>query len=235
MDYETIEDEVYSFCAVFFQDIADIAQDNANFIEDNHLRIPKENYVVLNKFLQKTHNNFKILDPTYYSPTLNKLVEDLKQLSELYEHINKKSKDIKNIFESQFIQTSPTLITFGKKIVEFSELPDKTSDEVIYLKQIKKDYRQLKEVFYNIFQEILNNDKKYHLLTLNSGINTKSYYFDKLLWKEADASITIVKHFSIRKLDGKLNSKDYILFTTAIMRPYTDEYRYLQNCLKVFK
>ena len=153
----------------------------------------------------------------------------------MYDKFQKKSKDTKNIFESQFISHSPMFTNFAKAILELSELPNKTSEEVLYLKKLKKDFIKLKEIYFDIFEELFAEERKGYLFALKSGMNTKSYYFDKLLWKEADASMTIVKHFSIRKLDGKLNTKDYILFTTAIMRPYTDEYRYLQNCLKVFK
>ncbi len=235
MDYKTIEDEVYQFCAIYFDDIAGVAEDNANFIEDNNLRIPKENYSILNPFLQKTLKNFKILDQTFCTSTLSKLSHDLEYLSELYSGVVKKSQDTLKIFESKFIPSSPTLTNFAKAILDFAELPDKTSEEILYLKKMKIDYPKLKEIFYTIFEEVFTDDKKHHLLSLKSGINTKAYYFDKLLWKEADASLIIVKHFQIRKLDGKLNTKDYILFTTALMRPYTDEYRYLQKCLKVFK
>lgn len=235
MDYEIIENEVDGFSALFFEDIADAAEENDHFIDDNSLPVPREDYTILNKFLQKTLANFKILDPTYCSSTLNKLGTDLKQLSEIYDKLLKKTKDTKSIFESQFIPHSPTLTSFAKAILDLAELPNKTPEDALYLKKLKTDYIKLKEIFYEIFEEVFINDKKRYLLALKSGMNTKSYYFDKLLWKEADASMTIVKHFSIRKLDGKLNTKDYILFTTAIMRPYTDEYRYLQTCLKVFK
>ena len=235
MNYKTIEDEVYKFCEIYFKELADVAEDNAHFVDDHNLRIPKENYAILNKFLQKTLQNFKILDPTYSTKTLNKLALDLAQLNEFYIAIEKKSRDIKSIFEKKFIPKSPTLINFAKAILDFADLPDKTSDELIYIKKMKQDYIQLKKVYESIFEETFSDDKKHYLLTLKGAINSKSYYFDKLLWKEADESLTIVKHFSIRKLDEKLNSKDYILFTTALMRPYTDEYRYLQDCLKVFK
>lgn len=235
MDYETIENEVDSFNVLFFEDVASIADENDHFIDDNGLPVPRDDYTILNKFLQKTLGNFKILDPSYCSPTLDKLGTDLKQLSEVYDKLQKNTSDIKKVFENQFIPHSTILTDFAKAILNLAETPNKTPDDTQYLKKLKTDYIKLQEVFYNVFEELFTEEKKRYLLAIKSGMNTKSFYFDKLLWKEADASLTIVKHFSIRKLDGKLNTKDYILFTTAIMRPYTDEYRYLQNCLKVFK
>lgn len=235
MDYETIEDEVYEFCEIYFDEIAEVAENNVNFIEDNRLHIPKENYAILNKFLQKVLKNFKILDQNYCSSTLDKLGYDLEQLNELYDNVVKKSKNTLDIFESKFTPRSHILTNFTKALLNTSELSNKTQEDIDSIKKMKKDYPKLKEVFYSIFEEVFNEDKKQNLVNLKNSINSKTYYFDKLLWKEADKSATIVKHFSIRKLDGKLNTKDYILFTTAIMRPYTDEYRYLQNCLKVFK
>jgi len=235
MDYKIIEDEIYNFCSDFFEEVSIITEDNVDFIEDNQLHIPKENYAVLNNFLQKTLNNFKILDPTFCSSTLDKLGRDLIYLNNIYNETNKKTANISKIFESKFIPQSSTLTNFAKSILEFSDLADKTSDEIFFLKKMKKDYLQLKEIFFTNFEEIFNDDKKYYMTSLKSSINIKCYYLDKLLWKEADESIAIVKHFSIRKLDEKLNSKDYILFTTALMRPYTEEYKYLQTCLRVFK
>lgn len=235
MDYKIIEDEVYLFCEDFFEDVAILSDDNEAFIEDNGLYIPKENYTILVDFLQKTFKNFKILDPTFYSITLDKLSNDLMQTTQIYNEVIQSAQNIKEIFESEFLRDSPTLTTLAKAILEFSQLEDKTEDELEYLKQIKKDYLKLKEIFFNIFEEIFSDDKKHYLNTIKSGINTKSYYFDKLLWQEANLSPAIVKHFSTRKLTKKLNTKDYILFTTTLMRPYTDEYKYLQNCLKVFK
>ena len=235
MDYKTIEDEVFEFSADYFDDIATLAEENETFVQEHDLHIPKENYTILNKFLQKTLNNFKILDQTYCSNTLDKLSFDLEQICFKFDSVIKNSHNTKDIFDKKFLPTSPTLVNFAKATIDFAELPHKTTDEILYLKQMKKDYLKLKEVYFTIFEEIFNDDKKHYLTSLKYGINTKSYYFDKLLWKEADQSITIVKHFSIRKLEGKLNTKDYILFTTALMRPYTDEYRYLQKCLRIFK
>lgn len=235
MDYKDIEDEVYEFCSIYFEEIAIVAEDNLAFIEENRLHMPKENYSILNEFLQKTHRNFKILDPVYCSSTLDKLSRDLNQLNELYTRVEKNASNKEEIFNSKFIPASNILTNFTKAIYDFTEAAEKTSEQILYLKQMKEDYAKLKKVFYSLFEDIFYDDKKNYLLNLKDSINTKSYYFDKLLWIEADDSAIIVKHFSIRKLDGKLNTKDYILFTTSLMRPYTEEYRYLQKCLKVFK
>ncbi len=235
MDYKIIEDEVYQFCEEYFEDIAILSGKNEAFTEDNGLYIPKENYTILVQFLQKNFKNFKILDPTFYSDTLDKLSKDLLQITQIHAEVLKRSQNIKEIFESNFLRESPTLTNFAKNIIDFTQLPDKTSDELSYFKQIQKDYIKLQEIFFNIFEEIFNDDKKHYLSTINNGINIKSYYFDKLLWQEVNLSLTITKHFSARKLTGKLNTQKYILFSSSIMRPYTQEYEYLQNCLKVFK
>jgi len=243
MDYEIIEDEIFEFIDNFFDEFYTLAEDNENFIENNNLHIPKENYMLLNKFLQKTLSNFKNVDHTFCSSTLNKLSIDLNYLSVKLENLIKNSKDIKTIFEKQFVPIfekqfvpiSPTLVDFAKVIVEFTELPNKTIEEFAYFKQMKKNYLKLKEIYYDIFEEAFNNERKYNIMALKYGINTKAYYFDKLLWKEANSSKAIVRYFKIRKLNGKLNSKKYILFITALMLPYVDEYRYLQRCLRIFK
>ena len=98
MDYETIEEEVNNFNTLFFDDVADLAKENDDFIDGNALPVPREDYTILDKFLQKTLGNFKVLDIAYCSSTLNKIATDLRYLSEVYDKFQKKSKDTKNIF-----------------------------------------------------------------------------------------------------------------------------------------
>jgi len=61
------------------------------------------------------------------------------------------------------------------------------------------------------------------------------FYFDRLIWKSASESESIVRHMKIRKMKGEFSSKGYLKFIMSMMRPYTDEYKYLEKCLKVYK
>ncbi|WP_294962172.1 hypothetical protein [Sulfurimonas sp.] len=95
--------------------------------------------------------------------------------------------------------------------------------------------KEFKEVYFSTFQEIFKDDLKYFLESLSLCLNSKTYYFDKLLWKEAESSLVIKKHLQALEINNKLNTRDYLLYTTDLMRPYTEEYEYLQSCLRIYK
>jgi len=102
-------------------------------------------------------------------------------------------------------------------------------------RKLSKILQELKSVYYTAFEEIFNDDKKYFISSLMKALNSKTYYFDKLLWREASKSNVITKHFQLLKIKNRLNTKDYLLYTTGLMRPYTKEYQYLQSCLRIYK
>jgi len=235
MNYETIEDEIYNFSAIFFEEIAFYTEINLDFIQNNQLHMPKRNYTSLIAFLSKTLNTFKNLDKQFLNSTLNKLQTDLKQLDILYTQTKEDSSDMLGLFNSKFINYSPTLSNYAKIIIDTNKINNKNSEEFTQLKRLKQNFLNLKKIYFKIFQEIFYEERKDLLQILKQSINTKSYYLDKILWLNAKKSFPIVKHLKTRKMNENLNSKEYITFICSTMRPYTDEYRYLQSCLKVYR
>jgi hypothetical protein len=235
MDLTIIEEEVFKFNREFFSEISSASEEYLNFIEQNHLHIPKENYTIVGQFLQNTLRNFRILDSTFMSQTLKKINSDVKHLNTLYNETLEDSADIKAIFESEFLTYSTSFANVGKEIIKAQNIRNPSNEDKKEKKRLSALLLELKEIYYNTFEEIFKEDKKYFLESLMICLNSMTYYLDKLLWKEASASIVITKHFQVLKIKNKLNTKDYLLHTTDLMRPYTKEYRYLQSCLRIYK
>lgn len=235
MDLTIIEDEIYKFHRVFFAEVSEASERCLNFIEKNNLHIPKENYTIVGDFLNTTLKNFRVLDSTFMSSTLKKLNADVKYLSALYNETKEETKNVKEIFESEFIPSSVSFSRFARVVSNAQSIRNPTDEQRKERKELSSMLSELKDIYYLTFKEIFNDDKKYFLESLMLSLNSKTYYLDKLLWKEASASIVITKHFQVLKIKNKLNTRDYLLYTTGLMRPYTKEYQYLQSCLRIYK
>ncbi|WP_373004534.1 hypothetical protein [Sulfurimonas sp.] len=235
MDLTIIEEEVYIFNREFFFEISETTEKCLNFIEQNHLYIPKENYTIVGEFLHNTLKNFRILDSTFMSPTLKKIDSDIKYLQTLYDETIEDSKNIKNIFELEFITSSPSFSRFAREVLKAQAVSNPNDEQRKERKKLSAMLIELKDIYYSTFEEIFKDDKKYFLESLMLSLNSKTYYLDRLLWKEAESSIVITKHFQVLKIKNKLNTRDYLLYTTGLMRPYTKEYQYLQSCLRIYK
>ncbi|EDZ63611.1 hypothetical protein SMGD1_1179 [Sulfurimonas gotlandica GD1] len=235
MDLTIIEDEIYKFNRVFFAEVSEAAERCLNFIEQNNLHIPKENYTIVGDFLNTTLRNFRVLDSTFMSSTLKKLNADVKYLKTLYDETIEETHNVKEIFESEFIASSPSFSHFAREVLKAQSIRNPTDEQRKERKKLSAMLLELKDIYYSTFEEIFNDDKKYFLESLMLSLNSKTYYLDRLLWKEATASIVITKHFQVLKIKNKLNTRDYLLYTTGLMRPYTKEYQYLQSCLRIYK
>lgn len=235
MNLTIIEEEVYKFNREFFSEISYTTEECLDFIEQNYLHTPKENYTIVGEFLSNTLRNFRILDSTFMSQTLKKINSDVKYLKTLYDATIEDSRNIKDIFESEFITSSASFSNFAKEIIKVQNIRNPTDEDRKEKKRVSALLLELKEVYYKTFQEIFKDDKKYFLESLMLCLNSKIYYLDKLLWSEASASMVITKHFQVLKIKNKLNTRDYLFYTTGLMRPYTKEYRYLQSCLRIYK
>ncbi len=227
MDLTTIEDEIYKFSKDFFYDASIATDEGLSFIEDNQLYLPKENYTIVGTFLSNTVKNFRVLDSTFMNSTLKKLDNDIKHLQHLLDETIANTQNIQDVFEKEFIRSSKSLTNFSREILKAKKISTRRA--------LTKMLQELKTIYYQEFEEIFIDDKKYFILSLMKILNSKTYYFDKLIWKEASKSNVITKHFQLLKIKNRLNTKDYLLYTTGLMRPYTKEYQYLQSCLRIYK
>ena len=235
MDYNTIEDEVYSFLDDYFSNELDVVDENLDLIENNKLITPKIDYTFIYEYLVDTLNRFEILDSGFSTPTIKKLKSDIKYLIDAHEKFEKKATNPKEIFKSKFSQNSLILKKYARHIFSYQNNLDKSPTTLNEIKRLKDNLSKLKKIYYEVFNDVYFENKNNLSANLKLSINTKIFYFDRLIWKYAKKSKIIVKHLEIRKMEGEFSSKVYLSFIMSMMRPYTDEYRYLQKCLKVYK
>ncbi len=129
MDIQTIEDEIYNFDSDFFKDILVIAEDGVDFIENNKLHMPKENYTILFDYLNPLYNHFKSLDYQAIGSTLAKLYMDVKYLNHTYKDLQYATKDVKEIFEKKVIKESQLLLSMEKEVNRYKNIVNISRDE----------------------------------------------------------------------------------------------------------
>lgn len=232
MDINTIENQVNNFTDTFFANEKFLVDTSSSFIEKHDLYTPKENYTIVVDFLFSVIKNFRVLDSKFMGDTLQKLYIDVQSLQAKYLSLQTKTKDTEEVFNKHFIPSLPTMNLLRQEIKNIKQV---TSDDKIMLETLIKDYKALKNIYAEVFNEIFRDEKKYYLSSLLSILNSRAYYLDKVLWVQADKSLVITKHFKILNIEDKLNTKTYLLYTTGLMRPYTAEYKYLQSCLRIYK
>jgi len=213
MDITIAEDEVYNFCLEYFEEEALIAELCLAFMDNYELFVPKENYTVMPKFLDTIIKKFRVLDSNFISPTLEKMNKDMQILDNTLNNLKNKTVSIREVFNKDFLEYSAVL----SSSTEFT------------------NYKELKKVYFCIFSAIFYKDKKYYLSIIKEILNSRAFYCDRLLWREAKASNFIKKHFQVNKISEVLNSKNYLLHATSLMRPYTAEYDYYQSCIRIYK
>jgi len=235
MNIQSIEDEIIEFNNRYFYETTQIVEGCLDFIQNNNLIIPKANYAIVTDFLAKMVKNFRVLDSKFMTNNMSKLLNDIKILQASYKQLPLTQSEVLQVFKAEFIPFSPLLSSMAKELLELHNLKEKSDDEIVYQKRATAHFKELKDIYYELFIEIFSDDKKYFQKTIKEILNSKSFYLDKLIWLESEKSIVLKKHFKILKMQDKLNTKSYLLYTTEMMRQYTDEYRYLQSCLRIYK
>jgi len=233
MDIETIQNEIYQFNTIFFNDITDMIEKQFEFINDNNLIIPKANYLILKDYLYSTINSLKILDFRFEIKTLAKLQHDIDTLYNLYYNII--LYDIEDIFEDKFMNYSPLLLSLIEKIDTLQNTKKISPDEFELRIKMTLNLRKLKIIYYEQFEYIFKDEVKYLTRDILKILNSKLYYIDKLIWVEALKSKTIKKHFENIHISDDVTSKNYLIYTISKIRTNSKKYPYFQSCLRVYK
>jgi len=213
MNLQTIENEINQFETTFFEDITKVVEDNHELIDNNKLFQPKENYVITIDFLNTLIKQFAYTDSRIMSDTLSLVQEDVNSLNNFYKDKNNSIGDARSVFK-QFIEQSYK----NKKNLQ---------------KYIKTN-KEFQKIYFDIFKEIFERDKKYILDSLLIVLNSKTYYLDRLLWLEASKSDRIMQ--SLRILDSNItDSKNYLIHKVKVTPNIAKDYKYLQECLRIYK
>jgi len=236
MNINDVEDEIYGFCNLFFKDIDPIVEDGIALINDNGLVQPKENYRVLIEYLSTTLNHFKNLDYSVIDETLKKLHRDVLYLDKVYTIKKEQASNIEHIFKHKFLNKSPLFISLSANILKLKNTNNLSDEEKLSYKKLMREFQELEKIYYEVFQKIFVEDRTYFLNALLVILNTKTFYLDKLLWKQVCTSETIMKTLKgVSKTNKCINSKLYLGHRLNIIIPYSKDYKYLQKCLKVYK
>lgn len=229
MSNDIISADISNFIDSIFRESLSIINDHIDFIEDNALREPKEDYLFALKFLNTRISNFTNLDHTFASNTLRKIQRDAKNLELQYKIHQGLSKNIDEILETKFLKKVPIYLAMQKELY-FVKNNDASNFRYMYL--IKTQYKKLKTIYLDKAKEEMLNENIYILNELKYILNTTTYYLDKMLWLEAKRSQAIMTSLRIIQSKQELNSKSYIQHRLSVDLPYSDDYKYMENCLK---
>ncbi len=104
------------------------------------------------------------------------------------------------------------------------------------LKKHTNSLAQLKKIYFNSFERSFREDKNYVFSGILKTLNTKTYYLEKLLWLEVSQSEILLNSLKEIQVDKEfIDSKIYITYKLSVIMPYSEDYKYLQKCLRIFK
>jgi len=122
----------------------------------------------------------------------------------------------------------------AEKITTLQNLKKISPDEFEFKIRLTLDFKELKAIYYDYFNEIFNNKKTELLKTILKILNSKVYYLDKLIWLEAESSSIVKKHLTNLLASNKANSKNYLLYMLSKTRPDTQKHKNIQLYLRIY-
>jgi len=235
MTTKMIEDEIAQFNDRFFDEYFELVDTNIDFIEAHKLYQPKQNYFLTYDFLMTTIKHFTNLDFRFINGTFEKLNRDVIIIHKQYLKLLENEKNISKIFKEYFLKNSPLFQEMFDGLMELQKSVALSEYEQETKEILNEHYREMKAVYYEYFTADILLINKDFIATLKSILNTKIYYLDKLLWIHAKES-EIINHFlRTLKLGENPSSKKYINYRLEVTLPYSDNYKYLQKCARIYK
>ena len=235
MTIEMIENEIAAFGDKFFDDYFELVDINLDFIEEHELYEPKKNYFITYDFLMTTIRHFTNLDVRFMHGTFQKLNRDVQILHKQYEKIVANEERVEEIFKNSFLRKSPLFKEIYDELISLQK--GVTLDEYEReTKEILKDhYSALEEIYKEYFVEDFLTLNKEFLVSIRKILNTKLYYLDRLLWIHANRSEVILHSLKTLKIENDIDSKKYIAYRLSVSLPYTENYKYLQKCIRTYR
>jgi len=166
-----------------------------------------------------------------YSQVKNKVLKLKKKIEEYNDIINKSEETLKNLKEDDKDYKKVKRM-YVDAVYELS----KCKDEFYENKKIMEEIEKREEVkFFPEFKKL----RALYLKKLEKIINTKLYYFEKLLWYKARESELIVKFFEKSSIDGEFSTKTFIKYFLSHIDEAksnnSDWINYLKYMLKVIE
>lgn len=198
-----IQEKIGSFLEEFFKDEEEVLRFNINFIEDNGLEYNnKIDFMRLNRFISSAYRTIQGADSSVVGPLEQKFYKDLAFLTNFYKQFLLKKKEVSSVFKFQFLPFCGGI----NELVTLAQ--DESLDNPDAIGEFEKYLRLQFEHEFLHFHDRLNDD-------LRVIINTKTYYFDRLMWYEAKKSPAVIDFFKrINQKEGsnaELSTKTFIL------------------------
>jgi hypothetical protein len=245
MDYEYIDREIDSFFNELFLEYNDLIESNYEFIKNNKLITPKIDYTKGVDFLFQTYKKFKDLDPKFAPKTIEKLFDDINLLIEIKLKFKEQVNSPQELFKSEFIPHSYALRCYQEATNNLQDHFNRSlsessseflnSNEIADLELKKENLVKIKKIYYKEFKFEMLKQKKQIESSLNFIMNSKLFYFDRLMWKYARNSYKMFSDLEVIGLDKNFSSYEYLVKVLDIIRPDTQRYNYLKRCLKIYK
>ncbi len=191
-----------NFLEDFFKNEIEVLVFNTNFLQNNGFQYQKDiDFTQLYRFLKVEYNTIYSIDPKVTDALIEKFYRDIEYLFRFYTKFKEKRSNINSVY-SNFLNKNGGVASIGQKIFK-KDLDNKEIEELDDILKSEFESSFLKE-----YEEIKSELKRV--------INTKSYYFDALLWKEARKSRSINDFFKqlVRlniKSSSDLNIKLFIV------------------------
>jgi hypothetical protein len=235
MDIDTIQDDVATFTDDLFASSLSIIDNNFDFIDGNELIVPKENYLLVFDFLNITIKHFASLDHEFLSKTLKKLHRDINNLYKLYQTQKTQMGAIEEIFKTRFLKKIELFNQMQKSMTELKNATNLDDEDRETIEIIKNQYKEMRKIYFDTFRDDYMEQSKDIISSLEQILNSKIFYLDKLLWIHAIKSSAIWRSLKMLRIDKDINSKKYLAYRLSVALPYTEEYRYMKKCIRVYK
>jgi hypothetical protein len=164
-----------------------------------------------------------------------KLDRDMKFLYHSLTLLEKKTESFEDVFLKRMISKSTIFNLVQTQILDLKNLNNISNEQRILLKKYQNTLKQIYKIYYKVFYSIFFKQNALYQLELKKVLNTKIYYFDKLIWNDIEKSDSFRQRLRTLNHQKDLGSKAYISHKLEIVLPHCVEYKYLENCLKVFK
>jgi len=235
MTIKKIEDEIAQFNDKYFSSYFELVNINMDFIEAHDLYRPKSNYLLTYEFVTATIRHFTNLDFRFMSATFEKLNRDVSILYKQYERLKEHEKNVADIFDKSFVKRSPLLQEIYDAILDLQKGSKLDAYEQETKEILNTHFNELKEIYHDYFIEDFLFLNREFILSVEMILNTKIYYLDRLLWIHTKESPIIMHALKVAKMGDNMSSKRYLEYRLSVSLPYSDNYRYLQKCVRIYK
>ncbi len=198
-----IESMIDNFIDDYFSDEYEVVRFNVNFLENNNFKYQTEiNFMKLNRFVASALNTIKSTDPHIIDSLIIKFYKDIIYLNELYKKFLIKTKDEEGVYKHKFMKSTGSI-----EGIFFELTKEENKNNSKPRAPRAGELEELQEYIKTEFLRNFTKNSSYYSEELRKIINTKTYYFDKLLWAEAKKSQAIIEFFKKSKMSNSNNDE----------------------------